>query len=161
MPTKTYKQEFDIVIEKPKPQLVKATPAEEEKKGDIVKITDSRSRILPGGAIGDLLNACEESKNIIPKRKSNDDTFGVGDVCGTHNNESSSADVADVAPMTKPRRTRVKERSILDVVRKVNIWRRLYSGVVRKSDGALVRYSLIDAAKKVGISKKSLDDYLL
>jgi len=40
------------------------------------------------------------------------------------------------------------------------MWRRLYNGVTGK-DGQLVRYSLEDAAKKVGISKKSLDDYLL
>ena len=157
LPTKTFKQEFDIVFEKPKPQLVKTSP-EEETKGDIIKIalTDSHSQIFPEGKIGDFENACEESKNIVTLKR-NEDTFGLGN----HNNESSaSADVAPVS-MTKPRRTRVKERSILDVVRKVNIWRRLYSGVIRKSDGALVRYSLVDAAKKVGISKKSLDDYLL
>ena len=155
LPTMTFKQEFDIVFEKPKPQLVKASP-EEEKKGEIVKIalTDSHSQILPEGPIGDFENACEESKNIITLKR-NEDTFGLG-----NNNNESSADVAP-ASMTKPRRTRVKERSILDVVRKVNIWRRLYNGVIRKSDGALVRYSLVDAAKKVGISKKSLDDYLL
>lgn len=39
-------------------------------------------------------------------------------------------------------------------------WRRLYNGIENK-DGNLLRYSLEDAAKKVGISKKSLDDYLL
>ena len=35
----------------------------------------------------------------------------------------------------------------------------MYNGVYR--DGNLVRYSLEDAAAKVGVSKKSLDDYLL
>lgn len=35
----------------------------------------------------------------------------------------------------------------------------MYNGVNR--DGSLVRYSLEDAAQKVGVSKKSLDDYLL
>lgn len=39
------------------------------------------------------------------------------------------------------------------------MWRRLYNGVLR--DGNLVRYSLEDAATKVSVSKKSLDDYLL
>ena len=39
------------------------------------------------------------------------------------------------------------------------MWRRLYNGVLR--DGNLVRYSLEDAAIKVNVSKKSLDDYLL
>lgn len=38
-------------------------------------------------------------------------------------------------------------------------WRKLHNGVVR--NGKLVRYSLEAAANMVGISKKSLDDYLL
>ena len=41
----------------------------------------------------------------------------------------------------------------------MSLWRRLYNGVLR--DGNLVRYSLEDAATKVNVSKKSLDDYLL
>lgn len=41
----------------------------------------------------------------------------------------------------------------------MSLWRKLYNGVVR--DGTLVRYSLEDAAVKVDVSKKSLDDYLL
>jgi hypothetical protein len=35
----------------------------------------------------------------------------------------------------------------------------MYNGVNR--EGNLVRYNLEEAASKVGISKKSLDDYLL
>ena len=54
---------------------------------------------------------------------------------------------------------RTKERSISDIIEKVSLWRKLYNGVQR--DGTLVRYSLEDAARKVGVSKKSLDDYLL
>lgn len=38
-------------------------------------------------------------------------------------------------------------------------WRELYNG--QEVDGELVKKSLEDAAKEVGISKKSLDDYLL
>ena len=41
----------------------------------------------------------------------------------------------------------------------MSLWRKLYNGVYR--EGNLVRYSLEDAAAKVGVSKKSLDDYLL
>ena len=41
----------------------------------------------------------------------------------------------------------------------MSLWRKLYNGVIR--EGNLVRYSLEDAASKVGVSKKSLDDYLL
>jgi hypothetical protein len=40
------------------------------------------------------------------------------------------------------------------------MWRKLYNGITSK-EGQMVRYSLEEAAKKVGISKKSLDDYLL
>jgi hypothetical protein len=40
------------------------------------------------------------------------------------------------------------------------MWRKLYNGIPAK-DGKLMRYSLEESAKKVGISKKSLDDYLL
>ena len=47
----------------------------------------------------------------------------------------------------------------------VAVWRRLYSGVTRYGveEGKyteLVRYSLENAAKKVGIPKKTLDYYL-
>ena len=54
---------------------------------------------------------------------------------------------------------RTKERTISDIIEKVSVWRKLYNGVLM--DGNLVRYSLEDAAKKVDVSKKSLDDYLL
>lgn len=54
---------------------------------------------------------------------------------------------------------RTKERSIEEIIQKVSLWRRLYNGVLR--EGNLVRYSLEDAATKVNVSKKSLDDYLL
>ncbi len=60
----------------------------------------------------------------------------------------------------KTGRTRTKERRIGDVIEKVAFWRELYSGV-HSSDGRLIKFSLEEAADKVGISKKSLDDYLL
>ncbi len=40
-------------------------------------------------------------------------------------------------------------------------WRQYYTGVKEGQSDQLKRYSLEDAAVKVGISKKSLDDYLL
>mmetsp|Transcript_40603 Transcript_40603/g.46627 ORF Transcript_40603/g.46627 Transcript_40603/m.46627 type:complete len:352 (+) Transcript_40603:2051-3106(+) len=55
---------------------------------------------------------------------------------------------------------RSKERKISEILEKVAQWRRLYGGV-RSKEGEVVQYSLEDAAKHVGISKKSLDDYLL
>jgi hypothetical protein len=42
----------------------------------------------------------------------------------------------------------------------VSLWRKLYNGV-NLGNGECIRYSLEDSAKLVGISKKSLDDYLL
>jgi len=57
----------------------------------------------------------------------------------------------------------MRERTIEDIIKSVSIWRRLYNGITKEIDGkeALIRYTLKDAAKKVGIPKKSLDDYLL
>ena len=73
----------------------------------------------------------------------------------TETAENSSADEIEVEVKGK----RTKERSIEDIIQKVSLWRRLYNGVLR--DKKLVRYSLEDAAQKVDVSKKSLDDYLL
>lgn len=59
-----------------------------------------------------------------------------------------------------PHQKRTKERTIQDIIEKVSLWRKLYNGV-QDPEGNLLRYSLEDAASKVGVSKKSLDDYLL
>lgn len=59
---------------------------------------------------------------------------------------------------TKCRRT--KERKIGYIIKKVLKWRQYYNGVPN-STGSPVRCSLEESAQKVGISKKSLDDYLL
>ena len=56
-------------------------------------------------------------------------------------------------------KSRIKERTIQDVIQKVSLWRLLYTGFQHK--GVFVKMSLEDAAKKVKISKKSLDDYLM
>jgi len=54
---------------------------------------------------------------------------------------------------------RAKESTISEMVKKVYIWRKLWTGVV---DGrTIMRYSLNDAAKKVHLPRKTLDDYLL
>jgi len=55
---------------------------------------------------------------------------------------------------------RTKERQIRFVVERVSLWRKLYNGV-DLGNGETIRYSLEDSARLVGISKKSLDDYLL
>jgi cell division protein FtsI/penicillin-binding protein 2 len=47
----------------------------------------------------------------------------------------------------------------MDIIEKVSLWRKLYNGVL--IDDKIIRYSLDDSSYKVGITKKSLDDYLL
>ena len=60
---------------------------------------------------------------------------------------------------TKQKRT--KERKIGEILDKVLQWRRLYTGVIDPATGQTIKMSLEEAAQRVGISKKSLDDYLL
>lgn len=55
---------------------------------------------------------------------------------------------------------RTKERKIGYIIEKVNAWRKLYNGI-ENDYGERTRYSLDQGAKIIGISKKSLDDYLL
>jgi hypothetical protein len=55
---------------------------------------------------------------------------------------------------------RTKERKIGYIIEKVNTWRKLYNGFYDEY-GKFTKYSLDEAAKIIGISKKSLDDYLL
>ncbi len=55
---------------------------------------------------------------------------------------------------------RTKEREIGYIIEKVNNWRRLYNGYY-DNEGKFTKYSLDESAKIIGISKKSLDDYLL
>jgi len=58
----------------------------------------------------------------------------------------------------KPKR--VKERNIKEIVNKVAEWRKLYIGKA-DANGTVKKYTLEEAAEKVGIAKKTLDDYLL
>ena len=55
---------------------------------------------------------------------------------------------------------RNKERRIESIIEKVSEWRKLYTGTLDAS-GHITKLSLEEAAKKVGIAKKTLDDYLL
>ena len=54
---------------------------------------------------------------------------------------------------------RTKERKIGYIIEKVSLWRKLYNGMPDHT-GKIIRYSLEEAANLVGVSKKSLDDYL-
>lgn len=71
--------------------------------------------------------------------------------------ESANMQSAEIDPREKKR---PKERKISYVVNKVMEWRKLYAGLI-DNNGQIVKYSLEEAANKVGISKKSLDDYML
>lgn len=55
---------------------------------------------------------------------------------------------------------RNKERKITEIIEKVSQWRQLYTGTPGP-DGQTVKYTLEEASAKVGIAKKTLDDYLL
>ena len=56
---------------------------------------------------------------------------------------------------------RVKERYIEEVIHMVNLWRNYHKeGFYDKVQNRLLQLSLDAAAQKVGISKKTLDDYL-
>lgn len=66
--------------------------------------------------------------------------------------------------ITDPSMSRLKERNLQEIVDAVTEWRRLYGGVWekdKKGRPVLKHYNLYEAAEKVGLSKKSLDDYLL
>ena len=53
---------------------------------------------------------------------------------------------------------RIKERVIGDVIQKVVLWRQMHDGI--EENGKKVQIPLDIAAQRVGISKKTLDDYL-
>lgn len=55
---------------------------------------------------------------------------------------------------------RTKERTIKDVVKNVALWRKLYNGFYDQNSSQIITKSLEEGAKKIGISKKTLDDYL-
>ena len=72
--------------------------------------------------------------------------------------EQQVNDVKDLES-DKKKAKRIKERTISDVVQKVALWRKLYNGFYDEH-GQLIQLPLEIAAKKIGISKKTLDDYL-
>ena len=55
---------------------------------------------------------------------------------------------------------RSKERKINFIIEKVLLWRKLYNGF-DDGNGNIIKLTLEESADKVGISKKSLDDYLI
>ena len=74
--------------------------------------------------------------------------------------EHSDALMTGQAEMSKGSR-RTKERKIGEVILAVKKWRELYQIGEKGPDGSDKPLSLEEAATKVNISKKSLDDYFL
>jgi hypothetical protein len=83
------------------------------------------------------------------------------DLPSTATNSSDSDKDSNSADDEKKRRTRHKERKIGEVLELVLKWRKLYAGVRDPVTGLIIKLSLDEAAKKLGVAKKSLDDYLL
>ncbi|CAK76683.1 unnamed protein product (macronuclear) [Paramecium tetraurelia] len=63
--------------------------------------------------------------------------------------------------MDQPRHVfkRVKERSIMDAKLSVDEWRNLFKNGEIDQNGNKIKYSLKQAAEKVGVPKKTLEDY--
>ncbi|CAD8056487.1 unnamed protein product [Paramecium primaurelia] len=63
--------------------------------------------------------------------------------------------------MDQPRHVfkRVKERSIMDAKHSVDEWRNLFRNGETDQNGKKIKYSLKQAAEKVGVPKKTLEDY--
>ncbi|CAD8163099.1 unnamed protein product [Paramecium pentaurelia] len=63
--------------------------------------------------------------------------------------------------MDQPRHIfkRVKERSIMDAKQSVDEWRKLFKNGEIDQNGHKIKYSLKQAAEKVGVPKKTLEDY--
>jgi hypothetical protein len=82
----------------------------------------------------------------------------LNNAVGIKNQIKENEEGEDGQNQVKCRRT--KERKIGYIIQKVSEWRKLYQGQSDES-GKSQRFSLEEAAQKVSISKKSLDDYLL
>ncbi|CAD8091031.1 unnamed protein product [Paramecium sonneborni] len=63
--------------------------------------------------------------------------------------------------MDQPRHVfrRVKERTIMDAKQSVDEWRKLFKNGEVDQNGNKIKYSLKQAAEKVGVPKKTLEDY--
>ena len=83
----------------------------------------------------------------------------MGKKRGRKRKQKPVVDVKQSTDVKKCKEKRTKERSIASIIDKVKMWRELYNGVNPLHIDK--KFSLEDAAQIVGISKKSLDDYLL
>jgi hypothetical protein len=82
--------------------------------------------------------------------------------CRETSNKTNTSDQSETNSGTRKKSgtKRNKERKITEIIEKVSQWRQLYTGIP-KQDGQIEKYTLEEASLKVGIAKKTLDDYLL
>mmetsp|Transcript_30552 Transcript_30552/g.27764 ORF Transcript_30552/g.27764 Transcript_30552/m.27764 type:complete len:120 (+) Transcript_30552:381-740(+) len=79
-----------------------------------------------------------------------------------NNEDSLSEETEDLKSVTgKPTRRRNQERKVGEVLDLIQKWRSYYDGTQSPSSQKVGKFSLTDAATKVGVPKKSLDDYLM
>ena len=99
--------------------------------------------------------AAKLAKTYLPRSTGNDNSK---DVIATDNYKATDKE-------EKPGQKVHEELIDAEIIEKVSTWRKLYNGIMipNKETGEtqLQRWSLEDAAAKVKVSKKSLDDYLL
>lgn len=87
-------------------------------------------------------------------------SFNLDNMENTDDNITENTNYTDLAASASKHR-RTKERNIGEILQIVVRWRQLYSGFKDPDTGLFVKLNLEEAAARVGISKKSLDDYLL
>jgi hypothetical protein len=84
----------------------------------------------------------------------------------SYDNDGRDSPENDISEMKKKQNlgnmtdSQKRERKIGYIIEKVYAWRKLYNGY-RDEKNNFIKYSLDNAAEKVDVSKKSLDDYLL
>jgi len=74
--------------------------------------------------------------------------------------EEEYENLEEAAPNINKKSKRLKERKINFIVEKVFLWRLLYNGF-EDEKGKFIKLTLEEAAEKVKLSKKTLDDYLI
>ncbi|CAG9311095.1 unnamed protein product [Blepharisma stoltei] len=99
----------------------------------------------------------ENNTITITSRQAIRNVFGTISTVGCQSNPKLKPQKEAITKINAARRT--KERKIGFIIEKVSSWRKLYQGNLE--DEVSVKLDLDEAAGQVGVSKKSLDDYLL
>ncbi len=121
-------------------------------KGNLIKI--KIVNYLDKKILSNVYNKTDETKEL----DENDEESELNNIDNESNNKVNGSENAVQNYYESDARRR--ERRIGYIVEKVHAWRKLYNGFYDEN-GEHTRYSLDQAAELLGISKKSLDDYLL